>query len=189
MPQRPYRPSAWAYLVVAALPYRCVPTGWTVGDSWPLWRGKVGLRGKLRAVPDREDQDQHASLVDAVEKTVRLDEHLANRKRCILGNKVAAARERAKPPKCLADPLRKAPTAAASTSEPEPSASRCRSPATSQPPRAASSSPKACATSAPCRSPSACPSKRVVASTIRRPLRFPTAQPAASRHRAPLHPR
>ena len=82
-----------APLAVAALPFQCVPTGWTVGDSWPLWRVKVGLPGKLRAVPDIVDDDLMVALVDLVEKAVRIDDELTQGQRRILGDTMTAAWE------------------------------------------------------------------------------------------------
>ena len=67
--------------------------GRIVGDSWPLGRGKVRLRGKLRAVPDIVNDDLTVALVDLVEKAVRLDDELAQGQRRILGDAMTAAWE------------------------------------------------------------------------------------------------
>lgn len=82
-----------APLAVAALPFGCVPGGWTVGDSRPLWSGKLWLGWKLRAVPDIVDDDLTVPIVDLVEKAVRLDDELSHRQRRILGDGMTAAWE------------------------------------------------------------------------------------------------
>ena len=69
-----------------------------MGDSWPLGRGKVGLRGKLRAVPHGHDAHHVVSFVDLVEEAVWLDDKLPHGQGRKLGNVVTAARESAKLP-------------------------------------------------------------------------------------------
>ena len=58
-----------------------------------LRRGKVGLRRKLRAVPDIVNDNLTVALVDLVEKAVRLDDELAQGQRRILGDAMTAAWE------------------------------------------------------------------------------------------------
>ncbi len=63
------------------------------GNRGPLGRRKVGLCGKLRAVPDIVDDDLTVALVDLVKEAVRLDDELTQGQRRILGDVMTAAWE------------------------------------------------------------------------------------------------
>lgn len=70
-----------------------------------LRRGELGLVGKLRAVPDADDNDGAEVLVDDVEEPVGLDDGLAQRQKRELADLRAAEREGPEPAERSVDVL------------------------------------------------------------------------------------